>query len=160
MRHIRIDNAPRLEGTAIAAVWPRLEEALAPAEAEGEAAPAPAPASAAPDVPAAVGGLVVGSYAALIGVFFAFFARSPVALFSIVICAFFAAMFFAVPRIFLAVEADPARRPSLAEFRYKGMDILTGHSGGRDAIVQMIVVPVLLTLGLAAMGIIGLVYIG
>jgi hypothetical protein len=37
---------------------------------------------------------------------------------------------------------------------------LTGRSSGRDALVQMLIVPVLLTLGLAAMGIIGRIYIG
>jgi hypothetical protein len=160
MRHIRIDNPKVREDAHIAAVWPGLEEAIAAAPAAGPAAEARSPATAAPDVPAAVGGLVVASYAGLMAVFFALFARSPLALFSIVICAFFVVLFFAVPRIFLAVEADPARRPTLAEFRYKGMEILTGHSGGGEAIVQMVVVPVLLTLGLAAMGIVGMIYVG
>jgi len=39
------------------------------------------------------------------------------------------------------------------------MDTLTGHSSGRDALIQMMVVPVLLTLGLLAMGIAGKIYL-
>jgi hypothetical protein len=35
----------------------------------------------------------------------------------------------------------------------KGMDTLTGHCSGRAALVQMMIVPVLLTLGVAMMGI-------
>jgi hypothetical protein len=112
------------------------------------------------DVPTAVKGLVAGAYGALILVFFGLFARSPLAAYSITICAFFVAMFFAVPRIFLAVEAAPGRRPSFGAFLHRGIETLTGRTGGKDALVQMLIVPVLLTLGLAAMGIIGRIYIG
>ena len=42
---------------------------------------------------------------------------------------------------------------------HKGLDTLTGHSTGKDALVQMLIVPVLLTLGLLAMGIAGAVYL-
>jgi hypothetical protein len=96
----------------------------------------------------------------LILVFFGLFARSPLALFSITICAFFVAMFFAVPKLFMAIEAAPARRPTMGRFMRSGIATLTGRSSGRDALVQMLIVPVLLTLGLAAMGIIGRIYIG
>ena len=156
------------------AVWPTVEEvllhrqppalhretvAVAPAEALAPAA-APSPATAAPDVPAAVGGLIAASYAALLAVFFALFAGSPLALFSITICAVFVAVFFAVPRIFFAVEADSARRPSLSRFWYDGLQTLTGRCSGRDALIQMLIVPVFLGLGLLTIGIIGKIYIG
>ena len=146
----------------IAAAWPNPtpEAAVAP-PAANDAAPEPfEPTAALADVPAGVTGLVAGSYAALILVFFALFANSPLALFSITICAFFVAIFFAVPKIFLAVEAAPVRRPSFARFLHTGIDTLTGRSSGRDALVQMLIVPVLLTLGLGAMGIIGKILIG
>jgi hypothetical protein len=112
-----------------------------------------------PDVAPGVGGLIVAAFAGLLGVFFAFFARSPEALFAITICAFFVATFFTVPRLFLAVEADPSRRPTLDAFLAKGLDTLTGRSSGRDALVQMLIVPVFLTLGLLAIGIVGRVYL-
>jgi hypothetical protein len=41
-----------------------------------------------------------------------------------------------------------------------GLQTLTGRSRGGDALLQMLIVPVLLTLGLAAIGIVGKVYIG
>lgn len=153
----------------VAAVWPSFEEVLLnrpplgqerAGRALDEPAPAFSPASAVPDVPAAVGRLVVAPYVALLGVFFALFAGSPLALFSIAVCAVFVAMYFAVPRIFLAVEADPARRPSLSEFMHGGIQTLTGRTGGKDALIQMLTVPVLVTFGLMTMGIIGKIFIG
>ena len=139
----------------VAAVWPSLEAAIAAGEiGRGPAADEFTPTPAAPDVPAAVGRLVAASYAALVAVFFAFFARSPLALFSIVVCAGFVTIYFAIPRIFFAVEADPTRRPTLGRFLHAGIDTATGHSSGRDALVQMMIVPVLLTFGLAAIGLI------
>ena len=89
---------------------------------------------AAPDVPAAVGGLIAASYAGLIA-------------------ALFVIAFFTVPRIFFAVERDSGVRASFDDFLNKGMDTLTGHNSGKAALVQMLVVPVMLTLGVLAMGI-------
>jgi hypothetical protein len=144
-------------------VWPTAAVenlvAAAGAKVKEEAQPFAAT-SAMPDIPGGVTNLIVGSYAALIVIFFGLFGRSPMALFAITICAFFVAMFFAVPKVFLAVEAAPGRRPTLPRFMHVGLATLTGRSSGRDALVQMLIVPVLLTLGLAAMGIIGRIYIG
>ncbi len=164
MRYQRLDTkAPLAADSAVVAVWPTsaVETLVAAAPAEAKEAEKPftvTPALA--DVPAGVGRLVVASYAALILVFYGLFANSPVAFFAITICAFFVAMFFAVPKIFLAVEAAPGRRPTLSAFMRTGMATLTGRSGGADALIQMVIVPVLLTLGLGAMGIIGKIYIG
>jgi hypothetical protein len=164
MRYQRLETAaPLAADTPVAAVWPTdaVESLIAAAAAEVEEAARPFAATPAiADIPGGVTNLIVGSYAALILVFFGLFARSPLALFAITICAFFVAMFFAVPKVFLAVEAAPGRRPTLSRFMHAGMMTLTGRSSGRDALVQMLIVPVLLTLGLAAMGIIGRIYIG
>ena len=161
MRHERINEA-----RIAAAAWPAmldglvLSEPSADALAEAPAAePVAGPTSAAPDVPAGVGRLIVAAYAGLLGVFFAFFARSPLALFSITICAFFVAIFFTVPRLFFRLEPCKSRRPTLDQFLHEGMATATGHSSGRDALVQMLIVPVLLTLGLLAMGITGAIYL-
>ncbi|HEX9932628.1 MAG TPA: hypothetical protein VGB08_07275 [Allosphingosinicella sp.] len=143
----------------IAAVWPHVyEAAVAAAPAERLDRPA-LPEPAVPDMPAAVGRLLIATYAALVCVLFAFMARSPLATFSILIAAGFVVIYFAVPRIFLAIERDPSRRPSFDQFVDSGIDTLTGRTGGKDALLQMLIVPALLTLGLGAMGIIGLVYI-
>lgn len=174
MRYQPLQTNAAQSKSSIAAVWPTVEEvllrrqppalqretvAVAPAESLAPAA-APSPETAAPDIPAAVGGLIAASYAALLAVFFALFAGSPLALFSITICAVFVAVFFAVPRIFFAVEADSARRPSLSRFWHDGLQTLTGRCSGRDALIQMLIVPVFLGLGLLTIGIIGKVYIG
>jgi hypothetical protein len=162
MEYQRLTAAGGIPGEAVAAVWPTaaVEGRTAPAAGKPVEEPAFAATPAMADVPSAVGGLIFGVYAALIMVFFGLFANSPLAAFAITICAFFVAMFFAVPRIFLAVEAAPQRRPSFDRFMRSGLQTLTGRTGGGDALLQMLIVPVLLTLGLAAMGIIGKMYIG
>lgn len=169
MRYQPIDSKPAGPDSSVAAVWPSFEEALLNRRApdrnqsgldRGQSVPVFAPAAAAPDVPAAVGRLVVAPYVALLAVFFALFAGSPLAFFSIGVCALFVGMYFAVPRIFFAVEADPARRPSLAQFLECGLQTLTGRTGGRDALIQMLIVPVLVTFGLMTIGIIGKIFIG
>lgn len=160
MRYTRIDSRNPAATPHVAAVWPRIEEALAERDSpRADASSILSPAAAAPDVPAAVGRMIVAAYATLVGVFFALFARSPAALLVISVCAVFVAVFFTVPRLFFAVEADRARRPSLARFMRVGLDTLTGRSGGGEALVQMLIVPVLLTLGLGAMGVIGLIFL-
>ena len=163
MRYRRLTDIELTGDERVAAVWPTaVVEQLAaadPGEADEPAAQF-APTAAMADVPSAVGGMVVGSYAALILVFFGLFANSALAAFAITICAFFVAMFFAVPKLFLAVEAAPERRPTLARFMQGGIATLTGRTGGGDALIQMLIVPVLLTLGLAAIGIIGKIHIG
>ena len=161
MRHEEISKA-----RIAAAAWPTTMDGLVlaePAEAQvssgADEAEAVMPAAAAPDVAAGVGIAIVASYVALILVFFAFFAGSLLAAFVITIAAGFVAIFFAIPRIFFGLEPDTSRRPSFSTFMHQGMETLTGHSSGGAALVQMVIVPVLLTLGLLAMGIAGKIYL-
>jgi hypothetical protein len=144
----------------VAAVWPDVQAALEAASVPAVPAELARPAAAMPDLPVGAARLVVSAYVGLIAILFAFFAGSPLATFSLVICAFFVAMFFAVAKTFLAVEADPAVKPSMDRFLHAGIDTLTGRCGGRDALVQMLIVPVLLMLGLSAMGVAGMIYLG
>ena len=108
---------------------------------------------AAPDVPAAVGGLIAASYAGLIAALAVATIGSAESIFVIVVAALFVVAFFTVPRIFFAVERDSGVRASFDDFLNKGMDTLTGHNSGKAALVQMLIVPVLLTLGVLAIGI-------
>ena len=155
------------EAKIAAAAWPAGLESLVrvePIAPNGESKSAEAESTgftpAAPDVAAGVGGLIVSAYVALILVFFAFFTGSGPAAMAVTIAAGFVAIFFAVPRIFFALEPGSGRRrPSLSDFMYRGMDTLTGHSSGAEALTQMLIVPVLLTFGLLAMGIAGAVYL-
>ena len=116
------------------------------------ASPAMMAAPAAPDVPAAVGLMMVASYAAIM-LAFAVTIRGARADFAILIGAFYLSMFFAVPAMMLGGEGHGDRRPSLGEFLEKGMDTAGGHISGAGALAQMLVVPVLLVFGILAMGI-------
>lgn len=140
----------------IAAVWPcsahgttfPVWEMQPPSECEVfHATPA------APDVPAAVGGLIRASYAGLIVALAVATAASAQSIFVILISGLFVIVFFAVPRIFFAVEQGNGARASLDDFLANGMNTLTGHNSGKAALVQMLVVPIMLTVGVLAMGI-------
>ena len=140
----------------VAAVWPT-SASVAPypipeiepigQRSEFQATPA------APDVPAAVGGLIVASYAGLIAALAIATVGSGESIFVIVVAALFAVAFFTVPRIFFAIERDSGARASFDDFLRKGMNTFTGHNSGKAALVQMLIVPVLLTLGVLAIGI-------
>jgi hypothetical protein len=111
-------------------------------------------APAAPDVPGSVGGMIVASYVALIVALYVATAGSLSSILAIAIAAFFVAIFFTVPRIFFAVEPMTERRPGFSKFLKRGIETFTGHSSGPAALVQMLVVPVFLTLAVLAMGLI------
>ncbi len=141
----------------VAAVWPTSAPIapfpvpeLAPISNRQEFSATPA----APDVPAAVGGMIAASYAGLIVALAVATVGSAESIFVIVIAGFFVTTFFTVPRIFFAVERDSGVRTSFDTFLRNGMDTFTGHNSGKAALVQMLIVPVLLTLAVLAMGII------
>ncbi len=112
----------------------------------------PQPASAVPDMPKAAGVMMIAAYAALIGAFVVTI-HGAHADFAIVIAAFYLMMFFALPAVFLGAENDRTRRPDLVQFLDRGIDTATGRISGGGALVQMLIVPVLLALGVLAMGI-------
>ena len=118
------------------------------ANAERRAQPTPA----VPDMPKAAGAFMIASYAALMAAFVVTIhgARAD---FAMVIAAFYLAMFFAVPAVFIGVEGDSARRPDLLEFLDRGIETATGPISGKGALVQMLIVPVLLAFAILAMGI-------
>jgi hypothetical protein len=156
MRHDQIFERDSYTKVDVAAVWPvGIQVAPLPVlDVEGPiTANAFAPTPAAPDVPAAVGGLLAASYAGLIAAFALATVSSGQSVFAITICALFVAIFFAVPRIFFGVEPKQLRRPSLDQFLDRGMETLTGHCTGGAASVQMLIVPVSLTVGVVIMAI-------
>jgi len=155
MRHDQISKKQSYTKVDVAAVWPASAQ-VAPLplpEADESLAADFRPTPAAPDVPAAVGGLIVTSYFALIGAFTLATVGSAQSIFAIAIVLVFAVSFFTVPRIFFAIEPKAGRRPSFQTFLHQGMETHTGHSGGKDALIQMMIVPVLLTFGALAMGV-------
>jgi hypothetical protein len=156
MRHQTIAAGDRVDIADIAAVWPtgvQIAPVPIPDIEPKDERSAFLPTPAAPDVPAGVGVMIVAAYAALIAAFAAATIRSADSLFFLVIVIFFVAMYFAIPRLFFAIEPKRERRVDLNHFLYKGIDTFTGHCSGRAALVQMLIVPVFLTLGVIAMGI-------
>ena len=140
----------------VAAVWPTSAQ-LAPfpipemelisGRQEFTATPA------APDVPAAVGVMIAASYAGLIVALAVATVGSAESIFVIVIAALFVVAFFTVPRIFFAVERDSGVRMSFDAFLRNGMDTFTGHNSGKAALIQMLIIPVMLTFAVLAMGV-------
>lgn len=138
MRHQELNN-------------PRAFE-IVEAPSEVKASGARRPAAAVPDMPKAAGVFMIIAYASLMAAF-ALTIHGARADFAIVIAAFYVIMFFALPAVFLGTEADRTRRPDLVQFLDRGIDTATGPISGGGALVQMLIVPVLLALGVFAMGI-------
>jgi hypothetical protein len=113
-------------------------------------------AAAVPDVPKAVGKMIITAFVALLTTFAVTLTGSRESLFAIAICAVFLFMFFAVPTLFLRTEPGRGPQPDLDSFMDKGMMTYTGPVSGRDALIQMLIVPVLLTATALIMGIVAL----
>lgn len=156
MLHEQVATRNHLTEVDIAAVWPGntpfapmpLPELPQLGDPDGFRA-----ALAAPDVPVAVGRLIVAAYAALIAAFALTAAGSRESIFAISICALFVVIFFTVPRLMLGAEPKGPIRPSFSRFMERGMDTFTGRSTGQAALVQILIVPVFLTGGVLAIGI-------
>jgi hypothetical protein len=138
-------------------VWPvlireKIEDAAHPAVFDEALAQRCGPAL--PDVPTSVGYMLFASSVSLVAALaLATVASGPGAL-AIGVAMFFIAMFFAVPRIMLAQEPGSQRRPTLESFLGQGMVTYTGHFTGGAALVQMLIVPISLTAGALAIGVI------
>ena len=111
------------------------------------------PEAAVPDVPSAIGVMMIAVYLVIVGLLALTIASAGQAPFMIAIDLAFLAAFFTVPAIFLKLERDPARRPGMPRFLSPGMQTYTGHVTGVGALVQMFIVPILLALGILCIGI-------
>jgi hypothetical protein len=151
MRHEQISSRDSYARVDVAAVWPASSE-VAPLPVPEAEVPVE-PTAAAPDVPASVGAMIAASYVVLVGTFALATVASAYSIYMITISFVCLAAYFGVPYLFFRQEPGKTRRPSFDRFMRKGMDTLTGHCSGRAALVQMMIVPVLLTLGVAMMGI-------
>lgn len=111
-------------------------------------------AEATPDVPSSVGVLLFASYLGLIGALFIATAGPGESKFVIAIAALFVIAFFAIPRFIFAQEPKGACRPSISLFLARGLNTYTGKCSGRDALVQMLIVPVMLTFCVLAIAVV------
>jgi len=155
MRHEQLNLRDSFDMIDAAEIWPSAGTSTGVPLAELEAGFHQHTSPAAPDIPIAVGRLMVGVYAGLIAIFFATMARSGEAAFMIVISGLYVAMFLSVARIFFAVAKDGSRRPDLARFMKLGIHTHTGHMSGGSALAQMFAVPLLLSGAILAMGLTG-----
>lgn len=113
--------------------------------------PAPAPVlgeAAAPDVPAAIGWMIVGVYATIMTLFMVTFSGSAEAVMVTGISALYLAIYLAVPAIFLRTEPASGRVDYRA-FLARGMHTNTGHVSGREAAIQMLTIPVAISVAVA-----------
>jgi ABC-type amino acid transport system permease subunit len=152
MRHEQVKLRETFDIIDAAAIWPRPDTSIRMPIGELDQRATPA----VPDMPVAVGRSIAAVYCGLIAIFFATMGFSGEARFMIAISGFYVAIFLAVPRIFLAVEKDRSKRPDLARFMREGVDTYTGRMSGASALTQIFVVPVLLAVGILAMGLAGL----
>ncbi len=160
MRHEQILDRDSYRKVDIAAVRPAsplvspppIPDAAQPAETE-DFAPTPA----APDVPSGAWISLATSYLALVGTFALAAAGSPLSVFVIAIAFLFVLTFFAVPRFMfrMAPRIAPA---SFEAFLSDGIDTLNGRCSDGAALLQMLIVPVLLTLGAIGMAIAAAIY--
>jgi hypothetical protein len=154
MRHEQLLQADSFDLVDIAAIWPNGAAPGAPLDEIQRAVEGPAVRgeAAVPDMPVAAGKALIATYAGLMGAFVLTMAKGGDASFAIAISCFYVAMFLGVPALFLHVERRPEKRPGLASFLEQGMETATGYISGRGALVQMLIVPVLLTMAILAIG--------
>ena len=111
--------------------------------------------AAAPDVPAAVGMMILGVYALILAAFVALFARDTEAGLMVAIGAVYFMIYLAVPATFFRTEGRSGDI-DLRRFLKDGLHTWTGHVGGLEAIVQILLIPVALAIAITAIGIISI----
>lgn len=153
MRHQTIQQPHKLDALDVAAVWPSTAQVAPLPIVDQEDGHVHMSEQAAPDLPLAAGVFMVGIYCVLLALLAIGTTGSGKSLMAIVVDAFFLCMFFTVPAAFLGLGNGGRRHPSLARFMEDGMQTLTGHTGGGEALVQMLVVPVCLTFGMLCIAI-------
>jgi type IV secretory pathway VirB2 component (pilin) len=98
--------------------------------------------------------LGLGSYAVMVALMWVSFARSGEGAFVMLVATFVFASFIAVPLIILRLARRESAKPApLRAYLGRTMDTLTGPLESRAALVQIIVVPALLTLCLVGIDI-------
>lgn len=143
--HQLIDRHDVLTQADVVALIPELaaKKVLAPIMSE----------AAAPDVPAAVGFMIVGFYAMIMIGLFVGFAHGTDATMMVVISTLFTTIYLTVPLIMLKVEGVSGR-VGLDRFFREGLNTWTGHLSGHEALVQMLLIPSALIIAVFAIGLV------
>jgi hypothetical protein len=101
----------------------------------------------APDLPPAVGFLLVGAFAWTIGAYLITFWSDLRALEMVAVDIVYLATYLGVP--WLEPKASP--NPTFAEFLARGLETFTGHLTGAEALCQILTIPVSLAAATTAM---------
>lgn len=104
-----------------------------------------------PDLPPAVGFMLVGAFAWIIGAYLITFRSDLQALEMVVVDAVYASVYLGVPWIVLKLEPRTGPNPTLAVFLDRGLQTFTGHLTGTHALVQILTIPVALAGATTAM---------
>ncbi|HYC01894.1 MAG TPA: hypothetical protein VED40_01290 [Azospirillaceae bacterium] len=114
------------------------------------------PMRAAPDLPVAVGWMMVGCYGWILGAFWLTFGAGASSAFMVAVSTAYTAMYLGVPYLFLRMEPKRPgdRAPTLAAFLARGMETWTGHCTAGAALGQMFAVPLALGFAASALGIV------
>jgi hypothetical protein len=110
--------------------------------------------AAAPDVPAALGWMILAAYGAILAAFLTLYTGNLRATMMVAISGVYMAVFFAVPVFFLKQELKQGDRPSYARFLARGLDTWTGHIHGREAAILILSIPVVIACAIILFGII------
>ncbi len=146
MRH---DQIAARDSYCIAPFPPEAAAETASKKATEDAAPS-CSAPAIPDVPVAVGRLIVAAYVAMAVVFAIGVGGDRDVNFALAIVGLFFVVYLTLPRILLGV-APTTSPPTLHQFLSEGMMTNTGWSGGKAALAQILIVPVCLVVAATIM---------
>lgn len=108
-----------------------------------------------PDVPAAVGWMIIGAYALIMSSFLLLFARDLEAGLMVAISGVYFTVYLGVPAVFFGTEGRSGDI-DLRHFLKDGLNTWTGHVGGHEAIVQILLIPAALLVAITSIGIISI----
>lgn len=105
------------------------------------------------ELPSALFGVTVGLYLSFLGVMLLAFASPGLAIPMVIFAAFILAG-FGVPAIWTRLADNRTKPLSFGAFRNSGIMTHTGRCAPRDAVIQMLILPVLIVLWACVVGII------
>jgi len=94
-----------------------------------------------------------GAYAWILGVLAVVLGASAEALFVIAISALFLLIYLALPGVMAVLGHAESSRTSLRGFLNRPMELWTGRVPGREAALQVVLLPIALAVGMTAIGI-------
>lgn len=105
----------------------------------------------APDIPAAVGKMILWSYALMMASLLLFFGTSVEAAMMAIICALYTAIYLGVPAALLVVERRSGGR-TLDDFLARGLTTATGPIACAEALAQILLIPAAITAEIVIIG--------